>query len=409
MSSDLADTRHAVLRAEADAMAADLISLRRHLHAVPEVGLQLPVTQRIVVESLVGLGLELTTGRELSSVVVVIRGAAPGPAVLLRGDMDALPLVEQTGLDFAPAPGSAHHGAMHACGHDLHTAGLVGAARLLAAHRDDLAGDVVLMFQPGEEACDGAGQMLAEGVLDAAGRRVVAAYGLHVSSYGQPAGMVASRPGPLMASAARLVVRVVGAGGHGSTPHRSQDPIPVACEIVTALQTLVTRTFDIFDPVVVTVGSVRAGTACNIIPDEALIEGTVRCFSRESEERASTAIARLSEGIAQAHGLCADVSCDVEYPVTYNDPDEYEFAVSVVRDVLGTERYTTLPTPLTGAEDFSRVLDQVPGAYLFLGATTQDPDTAPTNHSPLATFDDAVLPDASLLLAELAMRRLAAS
>ena len=396
------------LLAESAALAAPLTDLRRRLHACPEVGLQLPVTQQILLDELHDLGLEISTGSALTSITAVLRGGRPGPLVLLRGDMDALPVVERSGATFAPAPESAHAGAMHACGHDLHMAALVGAVRLLAAHRAELAGDIVFMFQPGEEGFDGAGRMLDEGILTAAGRMVDAAYGLHVFSSGFPHRVFAARPGTLMAASAALEVRVVGAGTHGSSPQKGQDPIPVACEIVTALQTLVTRQFDIFDPVVITVGSFHSGTKRNIIPDDAVLEATVRSFSAAAAATVADRAVRLCEGIAAAHGLRADVHFVHEYPVTVNDENEYKFVAATATELFGADRFQAMPDPLSGSEDFSRVLEKVPGAYVFLGATTlEDFDTAPSNHSPLAAFDDSVLPDAAALLAELAVRRLA--
>jgi amidohydrolase len=393
---------------ESAALAERLTSVRRRLHAVPEVGLHLPVTQAVLLEQLEGRGLEIATGLGLSSITAVLRGARPGPLVLLRADMDALPVVEKSGETFAPAPGSAHADAMHACGHDLHMAGLLGAVELLTAHREELAGDVLFMFQPGEEGHDGAGRMLEEGVLTAAGRRPDAAYGLHVFSSTFPAGGFAARPGTLMAASAGLEVRVIGAGTHGSMPQRGRDPIPVACEIVTALQTMVTRQFDIFDPVVITVGSFHSGTKRNIVPDDAVFDATVRSFSAAAARAVAEKAVRLCAGIAEAHGLSAEVAFTGEYPVTVNDEAEFAFAASTITDLFGADRFDEMPDPMSGSEDFSRVLQEVPGAYVFLGASTHDDvTTAPTNHSPLAAFDDSVLPDAAALLAELAVRRLA--
>lgn len=392
------------LLSEAQAMSADLQSLRRQLHRIPEVGLQLPKTQAAVLAAIDGLGLEVTTGRSLTSVTAVLRGGKPGPAVLLRGDMDGLPVTERTDLEFS----SEHEGMMHACGHDLHVAGLVGAARLLAARREDLVGDVVFMFQPGEEGFDGAHHMIKEGVLRAAGDTVIGAYGLHVMSALLPNGVFGSRPWTFMASSDGLHVRIIGAGGHGSTPHWAADPIPAAAEMVTALQTMVTRRFNIFDPVVVTVGSFHAGTKRNIIPDEAVFEATIRSFSHDAREQVLVRAVALCEEIALAHGLRSEVRVEREYPVTVNNPDEYEFLAATTRDLLGADRFTRLEDPSAGAEDFSRVLDAVPGCYVFLGATEfAEPLEAPGNHSPLARFDDSVLPDGAALLAELAVRRLA--
>jgi amidohydrolase len=334
----------------------------------------------------------------------VLRAArpTPAPAVLLRADMDGLPVTEETGEPFA-----APSGVMHACGHDLHTAALVGAAVLLSRHRAELAGDVVFMFQPGEEGHDGAAAMIAEGVLDAAGPRVSAAYGLHVFSSTLPRGVFATRPGTLMAASAALFVTVRGVGGHASRPHLAADPIVVAAEMLTALQTMVTRQFDLFDPVLITVGLFHAGTRRNVIPGSATFEATVRTFSAEALARVQDRSVRLCTQIAAAHGLQADVSFTGEYPVTVNDPDHADFALEVAAEVFGQDRARSLPDPIMGSEDFSRVLAEVPGAFVFLGACAgDDPATAPTNHSALARFDESVLPDAALLLAELARRRL---
>lgn len=393
------------LGTDAQELAPELVALRRELHQVPEIGLQLPETQKRVLAALDGLPLEITLGEQLTSVTAVLRGGVPGgPVVLLRGDMDALPVTERTGEEFT----SRHEGAMHACGHDLHTAGLVGAARLLSARRSELAGDVVFMFQPGEEGHDGARYMVEEGVLDAAGRRVEAAYGLHVSSANFHKGVFATRPGPLMAASGGLMVRVVGAGGHGSTPHHTLDPVPAACEMVLALQTMVTRRFDVFEPVVLTVGSFHAGTRRNVIPDEATFEATVRAFTPDALSQVRDHALRLCRDIATAHGLHAEATYQGEYPVTANDTTEHDFVAGTVREVFGEQRYHLMANPMTGSEDFSRVLDQVPGAFTFLGATfADDPRSAPTNHSPIARFDDSVLADGATLLAELAVRRLA--
>lgn len=385
------------------AMQDDLVQLRRQLHRVPEVGLDLPRTRDLVLGALDGLPLELSTGRSSTSVTAVLRGGRPGPVVLLRGDMDALPLVERTGLDF-----TADGDAMHACGHDLHTAMLVGAATALAGRQQDVAGDVVFMFQPGEEGHDGALRMIEEGILDAAGRRADASYALHVISGMLPAGLFASRPGQMMAASGVLKVTVRGAGGHGSTPHRAKDPIPAACAMVTALQTFVTRRFDVFDPVVLTVGSFHAGNAHNVIPDDAVFEATMRSFSGAAQIRLLEESVQVVRGIATAHGVEVDVIAEELFPLTVNDVSRVAGVADVVRERFGAERYLDLPNPLTGSEDFSRVLDAVPGAMVFLGATAAgaDPATAPYNHSPLAAFDDRVLCDGATLYAELALQHL---
>ncbi|MDC7339128.1 M20 metallopeptidase family protein [Streptomyces lydicus] len=392
------------LRDDARALSDDLVRMRRTLHRIPETGLDLPRTQEAVLAELDGLPLEIITGTGLSSVTAVLRGGRPGPAVLLRGDMDALPVAERTGLDFA-----ADNGRMHACGHDLHTTMLTGAAKLLSAHRERLAGDVLFMFQPGEEGYDGAGQMLAEGLLDAAGRRPEAAYAIHVLSAGLPGGVFRTRGGTAMAASNVLRVTVRGEGGHGSMPHRAKDPVQAACAMVTALQAWITRTFDVFDPVILTVGTFHAGTQQNVIPDTAVFEATVRSFSDAAQARVKDGTVEVCRGIAAAYGVGVDAEFVEMYPVTVNDGAEADFAADAVREALGEERFTPQPQPLQGSEDFSRVLAEVPGAMLFLGAPPAgaDPERSANNHSPLAEFDDAVLADGAAVYAELAARRLA--
>lgn len=393
------DTLHEGARALTD----EMVALRHRLHQHPEIGLQLPVTQQTVLEALGGLPLEITTGKALTSVTAVLRGGRPGPAVLLRGDMDGLPVAEDTGLEFA----SEVPGAMHACGHDLHTAMLVGAARLLCAHRDELPGDVVFMFQPGEEGYDGGALMVAEGVLDAAGRRVSSAYGMHVFSAQFPHGVFTSRAGTIMAASDGLHVTVHGRGGHGSAPHLSRDPIAAGAEMVTALQTMITRRFDVFDPVVVTVGSFHAGTRRNVIPDDAVFEATVRSFSAAARERIRDLAPRLCRDIAAAHGVTVDADYVDEYPPTVNAAAHADFVGDVVRDVFGADRYAVMPDPIAGAEDFSRVLAEVPGCYAFLGAQVGDDLAACAgNHSARALFADDVIADGILLHAQLAFRAL---
>ena len=393
------------LREAANDIHGELVRLRHALHREPEIGLDLPRTQEKVLGALAGLPLEVSAGKRLSSVTAVLRGALPGPTVLLRGDMDALPVTERTGAPMV----SEVLGRMHACGHDLHTTMLTGAAHLLASRRDRLAGDVVFMFQPGEEGAGGAKIMIDEGVLDASGRRPVAAYALHVISSVLPQGVFVSRSGPIMAAADRLIVTVRGTGGHGSAPHRANDPIPAACEMVTALQTMVTRGFDVFDPVVVTVGSFHAGTADNVIPDEARFDATVRSFSTEAHSRVQERILRLVKGIAAAHGLEVDADYDVSYPVTVNSATEADFVGATVREVFDEHRFIKAPQPFTGSEDFSFVCDEVPSAFVALGAcpTGADPARAAYNHAAEAAFDDSVLADGAALYAELATRRLA--
>lgn len=298
------------LLAEAADLLPDLQTLRRDLHAHPEVGLDLPRTQAAVLDAIAGLDVEVTTGEGATSVVAVLRGTHPerpaqAPAVLLRGDMDALPVAEATDEPFA-----ATNGNMHACGHDLHTAGLVGAMRLLAARRAELAGDVVFMFQPGEEGYDGASVMIDEGVLDAAGSRAVAAFGVHV--HVGERGIVSTRPGTLQAGSNVLRITVRGRGGHGSQPTSAVDPVPALAEIVTALQTMVSRRIDVFDPIALSVTQLSAGEAVNVIPAEASLGATVRTLSEESLATVRDRSRQLAEGIAAAHGCTAEVEFEVQ-------------------------------------------------------------------------------------------------
>jgi hippurate hydrolase len=399
----------ATLVDDAREMHEDLRTFRRAMHREPEVGLHLPRTQERVLAALDDLRLEVSTGTRTTSVTGVLRGGAaapqgaPRPAVLLRADMDALPVQELVDVDYR----SAVDGAMHACGHDLHTAMLVGAARLLDARRDELPGDVVLMFQPGEEGFGGARIMLEEGVLNAAGRRPDAAYGMHVFSTLAPHGTFTTKPGPMLAASDGFTVTVRGRGGHGSAPHSALDPVPAAAEMVLALQTAVTRSFDAFDPVVVTVGLLRAGTKGNVIPDEAYLDATVRTFSPEHRAQAAEVLPRLVRGIAAAHGLEADAVYTEEYPVTENDPVETERAGALVEELF-PGRHVRWARPLAGSEDFSFVLNEVPGTFVGLGAAPPGADlqTAEFNHSPRALFDDGVLADGAALYAALAVRRL---
>lgn len=390
------------LRDDARALASELVALRRQLHRHPEVGLQLPKTQRIVLDALEGLGLEVSAGASSTSVTAVLRGAPGGPSVLLRGDMDGLPVAEPMNLEYA----SVEEGAMHACGHDLHTAMLVGAAKVLASHRDALAGDVVFMFQPGEEGWDGAAHMLKEGILDASGNRVTSAYGMHVMA-SIPSGVFTTRPGTLMAASAGLNVTVRGAGGHGSAPHNANDPVSVAAQLVGDLQTLITRRFDVFDPVVLTVGSFHAGTARTIIPDEATFDATIRTFSNAAQERIEVEAVRLCQGIAAAYGVEVDATFTREYPPTINHAEHAGFVESVVGSTFGQDRFQLMAEPQAGSEDFSRVIAEVPGCYLMLGARMgADSGPVPDNHSPRVMFDESVMPDGVALHAQLAVQAL---
>jgi hippurate hydrolase len=388
---------------EAREIQNDLAAVRRHIHQEPEIGLDLPKTQAKILAALDGLGLEISTGKSLSSVTAVLRGEKSEKTVLLRADMDALPVTELADLPYK----SQIDGVMHACGHDLHVAMLIGAAKLLTKNKSKLNGDVVFMFQPGEEGFDGAGHMIKEGVLSASGRKADATYGLHVMSSSIPTGSFTTKPGTMMASSDELHVTVVGMGGHGSQPHTAKDPIPVAAEMVSALQLLITRSFSAFDPVVITVGQFHAGTKANIIPDTAEFQATIRTFSAENRSRIQVEAVRLCKSIAEGYGLKAEVEVVEQYPVTVNNDAHAQFLGNVAAELFGSEGYMDMPNPIAGAEDYSRVLEEVPGSYAFLGASVdQDFTKSEVNHSPRAMFDDAVLYRGTALLSELAVRSL---
>jgi amidohydrolase len=354
----------------------DAIALRRELHRRPELGLDLPDTQQLVLDSLEGLGLDIHEGERVTSVMGVLQGDLEGPTTLLRADMDALPLNEDTGLDFS----SRIDGVMHACGHDAHVAMLVGAARLLSRHRADLRGRVVFMFQPGEEGYAGARYMLEEGLIERFGP-FDRAHALHITPLVQ-SGFVATKSGTLLASSDSFVVTVTGRGGHASRPEDAIDPIPVACELVGALQSMVTRRVPVFDPGVLTVASIKAGTTSNVIPETAVIMGTIRAVSDQTREIVLEGLNRVAEHVAAAHGCTAEVKpMAVSYPVTVNADIDAERMLTVAGSVLGEDRVFRMPSPLMGAEDWSFVLDKVPGAMAFLGA--QPPGDGPVagNHS----------------------------
>ena len=387
------------VREAADAQMDEAIDLRRRLHRRPELGLLLPETQEAVVTALAGLDLSITTGSATTSVVAVLEGEHPGPTLLLRADMDALPMHEDTGLDFSSEIGDA----MHACGHDAHVAMLVGAARVLADRRGELAGRIAFAFQPGEEGHHGARVMLEEGLLDG-DAAPSAAFAIHITPT-IPSGWIATRPGAFMASADVLRITVRGRGGHASMPHQALDPIPVACEIVGAIQAMVTRTVDAFDPAVVTIAKIEAGTTSNVIPERAELTGTIRAVSDRTRDQVLDGLRRLAEGIAGAHGADAEVVVEEGYPVTVNDGDFAAFAEEVAQEVVGGASTVRMPSPVMGAEDFSYMLQRVPGAMVFLGASP-GPGPAAPNHSNLMVLDEGAMAAGIAMHAAVALRHL---
>jgi amidohydrolase len=389
----------AELVAEAGSLVEDAVALRRRIHARPETGLDLPVTQEAVLDALDRLGLPLRTGRATTSVVAVLQGDQPGPTTLLRADMDALEMPEDTGLDFA----SGVDGKMHACGHDAHVAMLVGAAGLLVAHRAQLRGRVVLMFQPGEEGHGGARVMLDEGLLNADGP-LDRAFAIHITP-NMPSGVVACRAGTIMASCDEFCITVTGRGGHASMPHDATDPVPVACEIVTALQSMMTRVVPAFDPAVLTVTRIEAGTAFNVIPESVKCDGTIRSVSDSSRDLAIAGLRQIAEHVAAAHGCRAEVEliADRYYPVTVNDAGAAERTLEVAGGLLGPQQVVRMPTPVMGAEDWSYVLQQVPGTMAFLGAAPPGVKHPAPNHSNRMLIDEPAMAAGIALHAAMAL------
>ena len=386
---------------DANALSDRLVSLRRAIHAEPELGLHTPKTRDKIRAALAHLPLEWRQGPSTTGLVATLMGGAgEGRIVLLRGDMDALPMPEETGLEFA----SIIPGAMHACGHDAHVAMLSGAAELLCARRETLTGEVRFMFQPGEEGWHGARFMLDDGLLGGTDRPLPdAAYALHVMP-NAPRGLIAGRAGPLMAATDQIEITIEGRGGHASMPHETLDPIPVACEIVTALQALVTRKFNAADAVVVTIAQIESGTTYNVIPDRAVMKGTMRTLSAANRTRLREGIEQLATGIAAAHGLSAKVHLEEGFPVTICDPRAVAFGSQVVRDLFGATAWREMEHPIMGAEDFSYVLEKVPGAMFFIGVSHEGEDWTRCCgiHSTRMMLDETVMPRGAALLAGLA-------
>ncbi len=381
----LVERRTLTILAEAAQVLDDVVSIRREIHANPELGNQLPETTRTVLDALAGLDLDIRLSEQTTSLVATLNGGSPGPRILLRGDMDALPMPEHNDLSFA----SKHENKMHACGHDAHTAMLVGAAKVLHKKREQLQGSIDFFFQTGEEGYFGAKVCLDEGLF-AAPNTPDAVFALHITPL-LDSGKVTGRAGALLAAADSWEMTIRGRGGHASMPHDCIDPIPVACEIVQAFQSFVTSRINVFDPVVLTTTKIEAGTTSNVIPEVADLMGTLRSTSEKSRRRAHVGMKRLSEQIAAAHECVAEFKIEEGYPVTVNDPDFVEFAASVVRQVLGDDAYLPMRSPMMGAEDFSYLLQRWPGAMFFLGVKPDDPALAAPCHSNRMILNEAAM------------------
>lgn len=386
---------------EAQSLLPGVIDLRRKIHANPELGNHLPETTAAVLESLEGLDLEIRESKETTSLIATLHGGEPGGRILLRGDMDALPMPEDNDLPFA----SKKAGRMHACGHDSHTAMLAGAARLLHGRRDQIKGTVDFFFQTGEEGYFGAKVVIDEGLLDAP-NEPDAVFALHITPL-LDAGKFTGRAGPLLAAADTFEMVIRGKGGHASMPHDCLDPIPVACEIVQAFQSFVTRRIPAFDPVVLTTTKIEAGTTSNVIPEVANVMGTLRSTSERSRMKAHEGMERLAKTIAAAHEMEAEFKIGQGYPVTVNEEKFVEFARRTVTDLFGEEAYLPMRSPMMGAEDFSYLLQRWPGAMLFLGVKPEDPSLAAPCHSNRMILNESAMAHGIALHANIAINWLA--
>src|SRR5919199_181217 len=368
-----------------DSFGEDIVALRREIHREPELGFDTKRTAEKVLDALEGLPLEVETGLAENGIVATLKGEGDGPTVALRADMDALPIQEETGLPFA----SETDGKMHACGHDGHTSMLVGAARALSQEhlRERLNGTVKFVFQPAEEGQAGGRAMVEEGVAEGVG----SIYALHLWP-GLPFGKAATKAGPIMAAADAFEMTVRGSGGHGAMPHLAADAVAIAAHIVTALQTIVSREVDPVEPAVLTVGEIGAGSAFNIIPETARLGGTVRTLSAELRERMPERIEELARGVAQGMRGDAELEYSFSYPVTSNDFNAAKLALGVAGELFGEERSMELANPSMGAEDFAFFLEQVPGAFIWLGV-----GDVSNLHTPQFSFDEEILPQGAAL------------
>lgn len=385
-----------VLRAARE-LQSEIVAWRRSLHRIPELANQEERTSGLVADALTELGLEVTEGVAGTGVVAHLPGTATGRGVALRADMDGLPLQEQTGLDFA----SLHEGRMHACGHDAHMAMLLGAARLLVDRRDSLSGHVTFLFQPAEEqgGLGGAQPLIEAGVLQAPPVDFV--FGLHVWPFLE-SGRLGFHPGTLMASSDTFQVTVRGKGGHGAKPHVAVDPIVAAAHLILALQTLASREMDPLEPFVLTVGRVEAGTTNNVIPGEAVLEGTLRTMREATRASLRDRLERVIQGVTTAYRTEYSLDFTEGYPPTSNDPAVTRRAAEVLAGVFGSDDVLEIP-PTMGAEDFSRYLQVVPGSFFFLGTRNEAKGLTASIHSPHFQVDEDVLPLGAAALARLAL------
>ena len=370
------------LRADIDEILPGVVADRRHFHEHPELGFQEFETAELVAERLRTLGVEdIRTGIAVTGVTGLIRGGkGPGKVVLLRADMDALPIQEENEVDYR----SKHDGVMHACGHDAHTAMLLGVSRILMERRDEFAGTVKVLFQPAEEGGGGARVMIDEGALEDPAVDLV--FGMHVDQ-NAPTGEISLCAGPMLAAADRFTIVIQGKGGHGAYPHRSIDPIAVGAQVVTALQTIVAREIDPLQPAVVTVGALVAGEASNVIPDTAELRGTLRSFDPGVRQHLAEAVERVSVGIATAMRAESRFTYHPGYPPTVNDPEMAALVREEAGVVVGPERVIESERHM-GAEDFSYFLERKPGAFYFVGTRNEERGLTWGHHHPRFDIDE---------------------
>ncbi len=361
-------------------MQDEVAGWRRHIHANPEILYDCHETAAFVAERLKEFGVdEIETGIGETGVVGMIKGnLGDGPTIGLRADMDALPMTETTGKPYA----SDFPGKMHGCGHDGHTAMLLGAAKYLAETRN-FAGAVAVIFQPAEEGGGGGLAMIKDGFLERFD--IARVFGMH-NMPGLPVGRFALRPGPIMAATAEFTIKVKGRGGHAAMPHTTIDPIVTASQMVLALQTIASRSIDPIESVVVSVTRFQGGDTHNVIPEEVEFSGTIRTLNREVADRTIERMRAVCQGIALANGAVADVGIRVNYPVTINNPDETVFAADIARQVAGEANVDDATAPLMGGEDFSYMLEARPGAFIFIG----NGDSAGL-HNPAYDFNDEAI------------------
>jgi amidohydrolase len=367
------------LHTDIDEIMPGVIADRRYLHTIPELGLELHQTAAYVAERLRAIGVEsIQTGIAVTGITGLIHGTKPAngaaKVVLLRADMDALPILEANDVEYK----STVPGKMHACGHDAHTAMLLGISKLLMDRRDQFSGTVKVLFQPGEEGPGGAEPMIKEGVLE--NPHVDAVFGMHVGM-DTPAGKIKTRSGPAMASADSCTIVIQGRGGHGASPHLAIDPIVVAAQIVNGLQTIVARSVNPIETAVVTVGMIGAGEASNVIPDTAEMRLTIRAFQPEVRALLQQRIEALTNSICAAFDATATIDYQLGYPPTVNDPEMTDFVLGIAAEVVGEEN-VSVAAPKMGAEDFSYFLEQRPGCFFFVGTRNEERGLSWGHHHP---------------------------